>query len=229
MRKELYLLHNGKPLKALIRPYAAADFQGLIDVQKACFPPPFPEELLWNEAQLSQHVARFPEGALCIEADGRIIGSMTGLIVDYSQYGGEHTWEAITDNGYIRNHEPGGDTLYVVDIGVIPAYRKSGAGKWLMLTMYETVVHLGLDRLLGGGRMPGYAAKSDQASPEQYVENVLSGEWNDPVITFLLRCGRMPLSVARNYLEDEDSKGNAVIMEWRNPFRHPRQEGLNSC
>ena len=87
-----------------------------------------------------------------------------------------------------------------------------------MLSMYETVVHLGLARLLGGGRMPGYASKADQATPEQYLTKVIAGEWSDPVITFLLRCGRMPVGVAENYLEDEDSRGYAAIMEWRNPF-----------
>lgn len=218
MKKEIYLLHGGKPVKAVIRRYMAADFAGLIEAQKASFPPPFPEELLWNESQLIEHVTRFPEGALCMEVEGRIIGSMTGLIVDLSRYRHEHTWEKMTDNGYIRNHDPKGDTLYVVDICVIPEFRKSGAGKWLMQSMYETVVHLRLVRLLGGGRMPGYSSKSDQATPEQYLEKVIAGEWSDPVITFLLRCGRMPVGVAEHYLEDEDSKGCAAIMEWRNPF-----------
>ncbi|MCR2802875.1 GNAT family N-acetyltransferase [Paenibacillus soyae] len=218
MRKELYLLHAGKPVRATIRNYTHDDFDGLIAAQKASFPPPFPEELLWNEQQLREHVTRFPDGALCIEAEGRIIGSMTGLIVELDRYASSHTWEEITDNGYIRKHDPNGDTLYVVDICVIPEFRKSGAGKWLMQTMYETVVHLRLARLLGGGRMPGYASKAAEATPEQYLEKVIAGEWNDPVITFLLRCGRMPIGVAEHYLEDEDSLDCAAIMEWRNPF-----------
>jgi ribosomal protein S18 acetylase RimI-like enzyme len=191
----------------------------MIDVQRASFPPPFPEELWWNEEQLNEHVTRFPEGAICAEIDGRLIGSMTGLIVSLEDYGQSHDWESITGGGYIRNHNPDGDTLYVVDICVIPEYRQSGIGKWLMQTMYETVVQLGLLRLLGGGRMPGYGAHSLEVSPEVYLENVLSGAWKDPVISFLLRCGRMPVGIARNYLEDEQSRNNAVIMEWRNPFK----------
>lgn len=218
MRKEIYLFIDGKPRKTLIRKYAEADFTALIDVQRQSFPPPFPEELWWNREQLAEHVARFPQGALCAEVDGRLIGSMTGLIVNMDDNGMSHQWEAVTDNGYIRNHNPGGDTLYVVDICVVPDYRKSGIGKWLMQSMYETVVQLGLKRLLGGGRMPGYASRADEASPEQYLEKVIRGEWTDPVITFLLRCGRMPIGIARHYLEDEQSRNNAVIMEWRNPF-----------
>ncbi|WP_424768888.1 GNAT family N-acetyltransferase [Paenibacillus sp. sgz302251] len=219
MRKELYLFVDGKPQKTVIRNYTEDDLGALIDVQRASFPPPFPEELLWNTEQLHEHITRFPEGALCAEADGRLIGSMTGLIVNMDNYGRAHDWETITGNGYIRNHDRDGETLYVVDICVIPEYRKSGIGKWLMQSMYETVVQLGLSRLLGGGRMPGYAEHASEVTPEAYLDKVIQGVWKDPVITFLLRCGRMPVGVARNYLEDEQSHNNAAIMEWRNPFK----------
>lgn len=219
MQKELYLYVEGKPRKTVIRNYARRDFDALIDVQRASFPPPFPEELLWSKEQLLEHVTRFPEGALCAEADGRIIGSMTGLIVSLDDYGHAHSWETITGNGFIRNHNPAGDTLYVVDICVIPEYRKSGIGKWLMQAMYDTVVYLGLDRLLGGGRMPGYEAYADGLSAEQYLDKVVMGDLKDPVVSFLLRCGRMPVGVAHDYLEDEQSRNCAAIMEWRNPFK----------
>jgi ribosomal protein S18 acetylase RimI-like enzyme len=219
MRKDLYLFVEGKPVKAIIRNYHLADFESLIDVQRASFPPPYPEELWWNTEQLIEHVTRFPEGALCAEIEGRLIGSMTGLIVDMNDYANKHEWETISDRGYIRNHNANGDTLYVIDICVIPEYRKSGIGKWLMQSMYESVVQLGLSRLLGGGRMPGYGAHAHEITPEEYLEKVLQGEWKDPVITFLLRCGRMPIGVAHNYLEDVQSNNCAAIMEWRNPFQ----------
>jgi hypothetical protein len=47
---------------------------------------------------------------------------------------------------------------------------------------------------------------------------VLQGELQDPVISFLLRCGRTPVKVVENYLEDEESLNHAVLMEWKNPF-----------
>lgn len=218
MHKELYIASGGKPEKAIIRNYGVADFEGLIGVQRESFPPPYPEELLWQKEQLASHVDRFPQGALCAEAQGKLIGSMTGVIVNMNDYGNNHSWAAISDNGYIRNHNPNGDTLYVIDVCVVPGYRKTGIGKWLMQSMYETVVQMGLKRLLGGGRMPGYVAKAAEATPEQYLEKVLAGEWRDPVISFLLKCGRMPVGIERDYLDDEESLNNAAIMEWRNPF-----------
>lgn len=219
MYKELYVLQNGKPELVIIRNYTMDDADQLIDVQRQSFPPPFPSELWWNMEQLQEHVSRFPQGALCAEVNGTIVGSMTGLIVDLAQYGHQHSWSDITDEGYIRNHNDDGDTLYVVDICVVPSYRKAGVGKWLMQSMYETVVHLGLTSLLGGGRMPGYSQYAEELTAQQYLDKVISGELKDPVITFLLRCGRVPVGVAEQYLEDEQSCNYAAIMQWRNPFK----------
>lgn len=210
---------DGVPRKTVIRNYTNEDFGELIRIQSECFPPPFPPELWWNEEQLSNHVKLFPAGAVCVEVEGRLAGSMTGLIVSYDPQHPEHSWAEITDEGYIRNHDPEGDTLYIVDISVSPAYRKLGLGKWMMQSMYELVVELGLCRLLGGGRMSGYHLVADRLSPDQYLEEIMAGRLKDPVITFLLRCGRTPVAIARHYLEDEESRNNAVLMEWRNPFK----------
>lgn len=224
-RKELYVFDRNRPVKAVIRRYTEGDFAELIRIQQECFPPPFPSELWWNEEQLASHVTRFPEGALCVEVDGELAGSMTTLIVRFDPAHPHHTWADITDNGYIRNHDPDGNTLYVVDISVRPRYRGLGLGKWLMQSMYELVVHKGLDRLLGGGRMPGYHRVADRMTAEQYLDAVVRGELADPVITFLLRCGRTPLGVVPGYLEDEESRHHAALMEWRNPFKATERVG----
>ncbi|PEL11960.1 GNAT family N-acetyltransferase [Bacillus sp. AFS017336] len=219
-RKEFFVFEQDKPVPVVIRNYNENDFADLIRIQQESFPPPFPSELWWNEEQLKNHVTLFSQGALCIEVNGQMAGSMTGLRVDFNPQKPDHSWEEVTDNGYIRTHNPNGNTLYVVDIGVRPTYRKLGLGKWLMFAMYEVVVHLGLERLLGGGRMPGYHKVANNLSPEQYVDAVVKGDLKDPVISFLLRCGRMPVKVVANYLEDNESCNYGTLMEWRNPFIH---------
>jgi len=67
--------------------------------------------------------------------------------------------------------------------------------------------------------MPGYKRYRKELSPEEYLEQVLAGHVKDPVITFLLRCGRTPVTILPQYLEDEDSMNHAVLMEWKNPFK----------
>ncbi|MDG0789550.1 GNAT family N-acetyltransferase [Cohnella ginsengisoli] len=217
MRKRIIVSDGSRTAEAEIRPYTRDDFRALIEVQAESFPPPYPPELWWNEAQLEEHVRRFPAGALCVAVDGLIAGSMTALRRTLA-HGDGHIWAEATDNGYIRNHEPDGDTLYVVDLCVRPAYRSLGLGKWLIQSMHETVVHLGCRRLLSGGRMPGYHNHADRMTPEQYLEEVKLGRLRDPVVSFLIRCGRIPVGVAHGYLDDEESRGNAALMEWRNPF-----------
>ncbi|WP_096199692.1 GNAT family N-acetyltransferase [Bacillus sp. FJAT-45350] len=218
-KKELYLYGQGEVKKATVRNYTKIDIAELINIQKESFPPPFPSELWWNEEQLTNHIKLFQDGALCVEIDGVLAGSMTCLCVSFNENEPNHTWEEITDNGYIRTHNPKGNTLYVVDICVRPSFRELQLGKVLMQAMYEVVVHLNLDRLLGGGRMPGYHKKADELSPEAYIEKVINGELKDPVISFLLKSGRTPHTLIKNYLDDEESLNYGLLMEWKNPFK----------
>ncbi|XXM73326.1 GNAT family N-acetyltransferase [Lysinibacillus sphaericus] len=220
-RKQQFVFRNNQIHKAIIRNYTTSDFNGLIEIQKRAFPPPFPPELWWNKEQLASHINKFPLGALCVEIDGKIAGSMTGLIVDFNPAHPHHTWDEITDEGYIRSHSEHGNTLYVVDLCIDPEFRGFKLGKVLMNAMYEIVVHLELDRLLGGGRIPTYHKYSDHLTIEEYVHKLTSGEYKDPVITFLLQCGRTPLQAVKGYLDDKESCNYGLLMEWKNPFINP--------
>ncbi|ETT41322.1 GNAT family N-acetyltransferase [Paenibacillus amylolyticus] len=211
---------SGKRVKAVVRNYVTADFEELIRIQAESFPPPYPEELLWSHEQLTSHVQHYPEGAICIEVDGELAGSMTSLRMQWDPaHPASHTWAQVTDDGYIRNHQPDGNTLYIVDLCVRPKYRKWGLAQLMMQAMYHLVIAQGMDRLLGAGRMPGYHLVADQLSAQEYLNQVAAGERRDPVISFLLRCGRMPVGVTADYLDDEESCNYAALMEWRNPFR----------
>ncbi|GKV57446.1 putative N-acetyltransferase YkwB [Sporosarcina sp. NCCP-2222] len=217
-RSDILVPVEGSFIPVVVRNYSMQDSDAMIHLQSECFPPPFPEELWWNRDQLAQHVSRFPEGAVCVEYNGRIVGSITSLLLSFDSDHPDHTWEQVTDNGYIRNHDPNGDTLYIVDICIHPAFRKAGLGQIMMQAMYQLVVKLNLKRLLGGGRMPGYGKYAEQMTPEEYTEQVVNGTLRDPVLTFLLKCGRTPLRVMQNYLEDDESQNYALLMEWKNPF-----------
>lgn len=218
-RKELYLYDKSNQLHhAVIRNYTPDDFTEMIDIQRECFPPPYPSELWWNEKQLHNHVRLFPEGAICVEINHQLVASMTGLMVQLASADAKHSWAEITDNGYLTTHDPNGNTLYIADISVRPSSRQLGLGKWMMNAMYELVVYKGLTRLLGGGRMSGYHLVQHEMSAEEYFAEVIRGERRDPVISFLLRCGRTPVGVVADYLDDEESCNYAGLMEWKNPF-----------
>ena len=88
-----------------------------------------------------------------------------------------------------------------------------------MQSMYHVVIQHGIDRLLGGGRMPGYHLKAAEMTADEYLQAVVKGEFKDPVISFLFRCGRKPLRIVKDYLDDEESCNYAALMEWKNPFK----------
>ena len=218
-RSEQLAFHGNKMIPIIIRNYEQKDFDELIAIQAACFPPPFPSDLWWNKEQLYNHVTLFPEGAICVEVDDKVVASLTGVCVDFELSDMAHTWAEMTAEGYITNHNSHGNTIYIVDISVHPAYRTLGLGKMLMHSMYHVVIQKNLMRLLGGGRMPGYHKHADQLTAEEYLQAVIAAQLNDPVISFLLRCGRVPIAIVENYLEDEESLNYGVLMEWQNPFK----------
>jgi GNAT superfamily N-acetyltransferase len=76
---------------------------------------------------------------------------MPSLIVDSSNHSEWHNWAAITDSGFIRTHDAGGDTLYGMEIMVDPDYR----GLKLSRRLYDARKRLARERnltgIIGGG------------------------------------------------------------------------------
>jgi ribosomal protein S18 acetylase RimI-like enzyme len=213
-----------KAEQVYIRNYNKEDFAAIRQIERECYPPPFPETDLWDDKQLSRHVEVFPEGAICATFHGQIVGSMTTLIIDDRQ-GTTHDWDHMTDEGYLKGqHNSDGNTLYVADMIVSPNSRQLGIGRLLMQAAYFLVIELELERLVGSVRMPGYHKVSEQMPPEAYLEEVVSGVRRDPVITFMLKCGRKPIRVVHNYMDDISSRNCAVLMEWRNPFLYRKRK-----
>ncbi|KPC70293.1 acetyltransferase [Thermoactinomyces vulgaris] len=201
-----------------VRPYTLADFPQLLEIQKESFPPPFPEDLLWNRDQISAHVHTFPEGALLAEVDGVAAGSATALIVHYT--GKPHTWAEVSDNGYIKgSHAQDGDSLYGIDVCVRPQFRGQGIAQALYQARKELVVRLGLTRLIAGCRIPSYHRYQQALSVDAYVRKVKQNEIRDSVLSFMLNQGLEPLQILEHYLDDEESCHFAVLVEWKNPYK----------
>src|SRR5688500_11239808 len=68
--------------EATLRLAAVADIDGLIQLNKRCFPTPEEESVVWNRAQLRNHLRVFPDGQLVVELDGQVVGAIASLIVN---------------------------------------------------------------------------------------------------------------------------------------------------
>ena len=198
-----------------VRQYGLEDFSQMLRIQEECFPPPFSAELLWKKEHIASHVFRFPEGALCAVIGEELVGSATcnRIDVDLTHLTG-HTWAEAADNGYLRNFDPGGNTLYGIDVAVRPGFRGQGVARALYMARFAVVRRFGMQRFLAGSRMSGYHRHAGSMTPEAYVEAVSSGMLTDPVITPQLKAGLHPVAVVRDYLPDDEARNCALMMEW---------------
>ena len=79
----------------------------------------------------------------------------------------------------------------------------------------------GSDTLIRYGtavRIPGYATfrlDNPEASPEDYVKAVVTGEAEDRTLTPMIRVGLNPKGVITNYMEDAESHHSAAVLEWQ--------------
>jgi predicted amidohydrolase/ribosomal protein S18 acetylase RimI-like enzyme len=199
--------------RIVVRTIQMEDYDQLVRIQLACFPGMKP----WTREQIESQLSRFPEGQICIEYEDRIVASSSSLILDFTMYAEWHDWREIADGGFIRNHDPNGNTLYGIEIMVDPEYR----GMRLARRLYEARKHLArqrnLMRIVLGGRIPGYGEHKSEMTAREYVEMVINKTLVDPVLTAQLANGFVLKRLLKSYMEsDTASAGYATLLEWTN-------------
>ena len=199
--------------KTVVRPLTIDDFDALVEMQKACFP----GMPTWKREHIESQIATFPEGQLCVEIDGQLAASASSLIVEYDPSLEWHNWQAVADNGYIRNHKPKGDTLYGIEIMVHPDYRGMKLSRRLYDSRKELCRRMNLARIIIAGRIPGYHQHAEEMTAGEYIDQVVEKAVYDPVLTAQLSNGFSVQGLIANYLPtDSDSRGYATFLEWRN-------------
>jgi predicted amidohydrolase/ribosomal protein S18 acetylase RimI-like enzyme len=204
-----------------VRPLRVEDYEAVVELQLRAFPGMKP----WLREQFQSQIRTFPEGQIGVEYRGRLVASSASLIVDSSRYEAWANWKEIADNGYIRNHDLEGDTLYGIEIMVDPRYR----GLKLSRRLYDERKRLcrerNLERIMIGGRIPGYGAHADNMSAREYVQRVIEKSFVDPVLTAQISNGFVLQQLIPDYLPgDTDSRGYATFLEWVNLDYDPRKD-----
>ncbi|MCA9026679.1 MAG: GNAT family N-acetyltransferase [Planctomycetaceae bacterium] len=196
-----------------VRPLTIDDFDDLVAMQLRCFPGMKP----WARDQIESQLSRFPQGQLCVEVDGKLAASSSSLIIKHDPSLEWHNWQVIADGGYVRNHDPKGDTLYGIEIMVDPEFRGMKLARRLYEARKEICRQRNLARIIIGGRIPGYGKHADQYSAREYVEAVSEKAIYDPVLTAQLANGFALQGLIPDYFpSDGDSRGFATFLEWRN-------------
>lgn len=204
--------------KTIVRQLTMDDFDALVEMQLLCFPGMKP----WQREQIASQINIFPEGQLCVEVEGRLAASASSLIVEYDPYLAWHDWMKVADDGYIRNHNKKGDTLYGIEIMVHPEFRGMKLSRRLYDARKELCRERNLARIIIAGRIPGYRQYADRMTAREYVDDVVKKTIYDPVLTAQLSNGFALQGLIPNYFPaDVDSCGYATFLEWLNLDYHP--------
>ena len=173
----------------------------------------------WLDVHLESHLRVFPEGQLvAVDADDTLVGMAASLIVSWDDYDRLDSYDDFTDEGFFRNHDPSGRTLYGAEVMVDPARRRQGIGRALYAAREELVRRLGLLRIRAGARLPGFHRTDDDVSVHRYVLDVVHGRRHDPTLSFQLGHGFEVIAVVPDYYRvDRQSEGYAALIEWINP------------
>lgn len=204
--------------KIEVRQIRMDDYDQIVRLQLKCFPGMKP----WRKEQIESHLNIFPEGQICIEYEGKIVASSSSLVIDFDMYGEWHSWRQIADEGFIRNHNPQGETLYGIEIMVDPQYRGMKLARRLYDARKKLARRLNLMRIVLGGRIPGYVDYQEKMSAREYVDKVINKTLVDPVLTTQLSNGFVLKRLIESYMDsDRESKGWATLLEWANLDYHP--------
>lgn len=183
------------------------------------------ERKTWSEGlratreMLEIRIRMFPLGNLCAVVAGEVVGVVATQIICASRWPGDFSWNEITDGGWIRStHDSTGDTLYGVNLSVLPTERGDVACS-LMEATGKLVIRCGLRWGMLGARIPSYHKHADGMSAAEYVSRTTkSGRPLDPELAFYQRLGLKIIRVLPDYIADEGSKNYGVLLAFENPF-----------
>ena len=197
--------------------------EALAGIQRACFPTISEGEII-TAAQYAAHVKIFPQGQnAIIDRDGAPVACSTDMrcTMDFDHY--QHTYLGVSGNNWLSTHNPEGDWLYGVDIGVHPDYQGRGLSKLLYKARQDLARRLNLRGHILGGMIKGYGAIKDTMTPAQYIDKLNAGEIFDPTVSVQMRRGYKIEGILEDYVDDPSCANKAAFLVWRNPdYREQR-------
>jgi predicted amidohydrolase/ribosomal protein S18 acetylase RimI-like enzyme len=214
-----------KPAKIKIRRWRVEDIPRIVEIQRAAYPH-FKTEDLCDERHYNAQLTAFSDGQLLAEIGDLVVGYATSLILMLYDDSPWYSYSEITGVGTFSTHNPAGDTLYGADIAVHPTYQGMGVSERLYEGRKRILTRFNLQRMVAGGRIPGYASLAGKMTAEEYVEKVIAGEIRDPALNAHLKAGYEIKGVYMDYLSDQSSLNYATFLELLNPSFNPERRKI---
>lgn len=184
----------------------------------------YPHDTPYTADELAEHHARYPQGQFVAEhvPTAALVGVHFTLRLRFVDFHIDDSWDVLTARGTFADHDPAGHTLYGADVFVSPAHQHHGLAHGLTDATRGLVIAENLWRMVGGSRLPGYAAVADRVPADEYVREVVAGARVDPVLSAHLKDGWQVVKPIHGYLQhDPESAGWAAVIQWVNPESPP--------
>ncbi len=211
--------------KLVIRQATLEDVPGIVALSRKIYG----EDGGYVEGNVRGQINNFAEGQFVADYEGKIVGNCATFIISEDIALKPHSWTEITGGAFASRHNPDGDTLYGMDVGVDPEFRRLRIGQRFYAVRRELCEYFELKGIVFGGRMPGYAKRAAEfPNPLDYIHAVAERKIKDQVVNFQMSQGFEPIGVIPKYLpSDKDSLGYAALMYWRNPLA-PETSGVKA-
>lgn len=183
----------------------------------------------WEEHTIRKLIKEFPEGQICLEDGGKMLGVALTVKVTYDRFSNPHRYDDLLGKRDTILNEKDGDALYGLDVLIHPDYRGYRLGRRLYDARKELCKQHNLKAILAGGRIVNYHKYAREMTASQYLEKVHRREIYDPILTFQLANDFSVKRLLGKYLpEDKKSKGYATLLEWNNFLYEPSETFINS-
>jgi hypothetical protein len=212
MLKEEILYYKEMDNGLVVQHMQPKHVQQLEELQKIVFPTLAIDELI-NAQHYLKHLEIFPEGQFVITDKDRVIGMTSTMRSSFNFTDYHHTFKETIAGGWMTNHNPGGDWLYGLDIGVHPGYRGLGLARMLYRARHDIAAQLKLKGQITVGMMSGYGAVSHEMSGEQYYKELVAGKRFDPTISAQMKIGFEPVVLMPDYVNDPVCGNYGVLIK----------------
>jgi ribosomal protein S18 acetylase RimI-like enzyme len=201
-------------MQTIIQPYSITESSGLLiqntrpehveqleELQRIVFPTLADDELILAKHYL-KHLEIFPEGQFVITDNDKVVGMTSTMRSFFDMNDLQHSFKDTFAGGWMTNHNPEGEWLYGLDIGVHPDYRGKGLARLLYRARHAIARQLSLNGQITVGMMSGYGNLCKVMSGEEYYAELIAGKRADPTITPQMKIGFEPIALIPDYLND---------------------------
>jgi GNAT superfamily N-acetyltransferase len=185
----------------------------LVELQIVCYPT-LADSSRFKAPHFESHLRIFPQGQWVALLRERPIAMSAGFLYTFDFSAPQHSFDEIIGYGFFTRHDSQGRHFYGADVSVHPEHRGRGLARRLYEARKALVRKLGLEGIVTGAMIPGFARHKAAMDAPSYVAHVQSGELFDPTLSVQLRQGFKIRGLLPNYLPDTATDGWAVLIEW---------------